>query len=150
MKALHKFLSLPPTERRLVLAAVLMVAAVRCALWLLPSRTIIRKVKQLAAETTDVVTAAMRVNTVLWAVEAVSRRVPGASCLTQAIAGQLLLRKFGYASRLCVGVARGAKGDFRAHAWLERHGQVVIGDTADAYTPLSDFPGRQISRRGNR
>jgi hypothetical protein len=65
--------------------------------------------------------------------------VPGASCLTQAIAGLLLLRRHGYAARFCVGVARGAAGDVCAHAWLEREGKVVIGGPAQIFTRLPDL-----------
>lgn len=74
---------------------------------------------------------------IAWAVRHVSRVVPGATCLTQALAAQLLLSRRGYASRLRIGVARAPGDGLRAHAWLESGGLVVIGGSyLEAYTPL--------------
>ena len=65
---------------------------------------------------------------VAWAVEMASWRMPGAkSCLTQALAAQVLLGRRGYPTLLHIGVAKGEQGRFRAHAWLESKGKVVIG-----------------------
>lgn len=69
-------------------------------------------------------------------IERLAPAVPGASCLTQALALQWLLARAGHGSDLNVGVARDADGTFRAHAWLTCNGRVVIGT---AGTRLSDF-----------
>lgn len=61
-----------------------------------------------------------------WAVRAVSRYVPGASCLTQALAARSLLAAEGRPSRLQLGMAR-IDGRPQAHAWLESEGAIVIG-----------------------
>jgi Transglutaminase-like superfamily len=75
---------------------------------------------------------------VVWAVSRVSRAIPGATCLTQALAAQLLLSRRGLPSRLRIGVARGSGPALRAHAWLESDGVIVIGGSGvEAYTPLS-------------
>jgi hypothetical protein len=80
----------------------------------------------------------MSAQDVTWAVRRVSRAVPGATCLTQALAAQVLLSRRGYASRLRIGVARAADNGLRAHAWLESDGVVVFGGSGfEAYTPLS-------------
>ncbi len=74
---------------------------------------------------------------IAWAVGVAARRVPGASCLTQALALQLLCRRRGYPTQLQIGVER--KGSrFRAHAWVERDGKVIIGNLADlgSFLPL--------------
>jgi hypothetical protein len=68
---------------------------------------------------------------IVWAVQVASRRIPGASCLTQALAARVLLAKCGIASQLRIGIARGEQGDFQAHAWLETaDGRAVIGGVA--------------------
>jgi transglutaminase superfamily protein len=59
------------------------------------------------------------------ALERGSRYVPGSTCLVQALAGQWLLQREGYAPQLRIGVSK-AEG-FEAHAWLELDGNVVIG-----------------------
>lgn len=64
----------------------------------------------------------------VWAVEVVSRRSPGSTCLVQALAAQLLLARYGHPSLLQIGVARPDQGMLKAHAWLEHEGTVLIGD----------------------
>jgi len=115
-------------ELWLFVAAFPVVATVRLALSLLPSRTILRIVRR-SALTSFVEVAHPRVpaSLIAWAVEAVSRRVPGATCLTQALAAKLLLRCFGQDAQLCLGVARSSDRTFRAHAWLERNGRPLLG-----------------------
>jgi hypothetical protein len=82
------------------------------------------------------------VEDVAWAIRRVSRFVPRATCLTQAVAGRLMLARRGHTSRVNIGVARAAGGGLRAHAWLESDGVVVIGgDGLDDYTPLRGAHG---------
>jgi hypothetical protein len=134
------------TGRGLLLLAGPVVLTVRIVLWLLPSATILRIVRRLSdTRTRERNTPRPPVERVTWAVEAVSRRIPQATCLTQALSAQLLLRQFGYDSRLCLGVARTPRGEFRAHAWLERDGSVVIGGAeASAFTRL---PALSVTER---
>ncbi|MGH7665413.1 MAG: lasso peptide biosynthesis B2 protein [Gemmatimonadaceae bacterium] len=119
--------ALPPRERRLAVLAVSLVIVLRLVLWILPSRIILRSVRALGRARPRDVVPGVDPATVTWAVEAAGRRVPHATCLTRAIAAQLLLLRYGFASRLCLGVAHGRDAGFRAHAWLERDGTVVIG-----------------------
>jgi hypothetical protein len=105
------------------------VITVRIALWVLPARVVLRSVAKIADWCPVHPVPTLRaIRRVVWAVELTSRRVPGASCLTQALAAKLLLCRWGVPSHLRIGVARGDQGDFQAHAWLEASGQVVIGD----------------------
>ena len=65
---------------------------------------------------------------IVWSVEAAARVVPGAkSCLPQALAAQSLLLRHGFPSELKIGVARDGAGIFKAHAWVEIGGEVLIG-----------------------
>jgi len=51
-----------------------------------------------------------------WDVGVVSRYVPRATCLTQALAGQVLLERYGYPVLVHVGVTKEeGKGTFQAH-----------------------------------
>ncbi|HNU09135.1 MAG TPA: lasso peptide biosynthesis B2 protein [Pyrinomonadaceae bacterium] len=59
------------------------------------------------------------------------RYVPGATCLTQALTVFILLRKNRQPSKLRIGVEKDATKRFRAHAWVEIDGTVVIGDLPD-------------------
>jgi hypothetical protein len=75
-------------------------------------------------------------------VRAVSSYVPRATCLTQALAGQVLLNHYGYCAHVHVGVTKAeGNGGFQAHAWLESDGTVVIGESEVAYVPLTTAGG---------
>ena len=137
--------SMSPAERGLLVAACVRVAVVRMALWVLPSRWIIRYVKRLSADSGARVAGPLRTRVtpgeIVWAVDAASRRFPDASCVTQAVSALLLLRRYGYEARFCVGVARSKDGSLDAHAWLERDGRVLIGRTRHAFVRLPDMAG---------
>lgn len=135
------------TERGLLMTTTVMVALVRTALWVLPSWASLAMLRTLA-------TAPPRrrrggrppIGRLASAVVVASRSVPHATCLTQAVAAQLLLLYFGYGSTLEVGVARNVDGDFVAHAWIEQDGRVVIGgDNTHSFTRLRAF-GRGNAR----
>ena len=140
-------LGLFETGRGLLLVAGPIVLAVRIVLWLLPSPTILKGVRRLSAvRARETRSPRPSVERLTWAVEAVSRRIPKATCLTQALSAQLLLRQFGYDSRLCLGVARSPRGEFRAHAWLEHDGSIVIGG-AEAAAVFTRLPALGASDR---
>jgi hypothetical protein len=80
---------------------------------------------------------------VIWAVEAIGRRIPSVgTCLMQALAAHVLLGRRGHHSNLRIGVIRDHKGEFTAHAWLEKDGTVLIGgDWSDKYIPMPALNG---------
>ena len=111
-----------------LLLTLAVVVTIRIALWLLPSRVIIRFASRIPeARRVQRENAKASASTVVWAVDAVARRLTCASCLTQALSAKLLLAWFGHRSKLCLGVAHTDDGSFRAHAWLERDGRPVLG-----------------------
>ena len=129
----RRWIALPATEQKLLLLAGVVVAHVRVTLWLLPSRISLRLVRGLAEPHASRLSIARPAAAhVTGAIEAVSRCIPQATCLTQAVAAQLLLRRYGYASRLCLGVTRSAQGAFSAHAWIEHEGRIVLGGAQSA------------------
>lgn len=140
MKRLLSFLRLPPADRRLLIEAALLLGTIRLGLALLPFQTMRHLTGGLArvGRRLQAVEHAS-FERVGWAVTMVSRRFPSTcTCLTQALAAQVMLDRRGHPSRLCIGVARGAGGQLQAHAWVESRGMVVIGDLHDLarYVPL--------------
>ncbi|MGH7508124.1 MAG: lasso peptide biosynthesis B2 protein [Gemmatimonadales bacterium] len=146
LRLLRRFFELSGAERRLILRAVCLVVGVRLGLSLLPSRVLLRQVnRHLGAAGPKPSIAPLPPDRIAWAVRVASRRVPHATCLTQALAAQLLLDHYGYPSRLHLGVARGKQGEFQAHAWVESGGLVVVGgQELDRYSQLPDL--EKISR----
>ena len=82
------------------------------------------------------------VDRVAWAVARATARVPGATCLIQALATQILLARRGETSTLHIGAARDDRGGVKGHAWLEHRGRVVIGDSSlEGFIPLCQLDG---------
>jgi hypothetical protein len=133
---IQQFGALPARKRRLLLRAVALVAAVRIALWTLPFRWVRSVVGRRRAVSPEL--GKHHVEHLAWAVQAAARRIPGASCLTQAISLQHLMALAGHQAEVHIGVAKDAARGFEAHAWVEHRGAVVLGDDGDLgrYAPM--------------
>ena len=144
MAAISKFLRLSWREQKLVAGAVLALSAVRIGLVALPF-TRVRGIVARGYRRLDDKTSRPALERVTWAIEAASHYVPGGSnCLVRALASEYVLGRFGYPCELKIGVAKGAAGEFAAHAWLESDGRVVIGEfEVDRYTALVADEGRK-------
>lgn len=129
MRALRRFGALPPNRRRLALRSVLVVAAVRVGLTALPFsrlRSILRRLENRPlspAGGTD-----PSIDELVWAVGAVSRYVPRATCLVQALALELLLERSGREAAVQIGVAK-ENGHLKAHAWVASDGRRLLEDS---------------------
>jgi len=75
---------------------------------------------------------------VAWGVAAAARLIPGASCLTQALAGQYLLARQGNASKIRIGVERDTGAQLKAHAWLVSGNHIVLGGSISGFAHLVD------------
>jgi hypothetical protein len=126
------------SDRLLLAEAAFVVPIVRIALTILPFRFVHRGVAAATRFLRRPASAASRKQErITWAVVVVAARVPGASCLTQALAATLLLVRHGHEATLRVGVAKNDDGTLRAHAWLESDGQAILGEpTPGVFVPL--------------
>jgi hypothetical protein len=139
---------------------------VRVSLWVLPSTLIVSAARRIASageeeSESDDTRPAVRdshgsrgitVGSIVWAIEVAAKRIPQATCLTQALAAQLLLRRYGFRARLALGVRAGTTRDFTAHAWLETRegegGRTIIGGPVGAsFTRLPDITNVRARRR---
>jgi hypothetical protein len=74
-----------------------------------------------------------------------ARVAPRSLCLPQALAGQIMLARRGFAAQIRVGVRQAAPGQLAAHAWLMSGETVILGGTArelEVYTKLIDLGPR--------
>jgi hypothetical protein len=134
-------------DGRLLCAAAVTTVAVRAGLWVLPFR-VVRAAAGRLASARVVPSKRHSRERLVWATMVATRFVPRATCLTQSLTAQILLRRHGYPAELRLGVAREA-GQFAAHAWVESDGHIVIGN-ADVwrYTSIAAIPiAANLSRR---
>jgi hypothetical protein len=126
MRRLKRFAQLSGTERRILIRVWFVVGVARAALSVLPADSVRKVAAKAATGATGSVEQLVR------AVEIVSRYLPGATCLIQALAAQALLTHAGFPSQVEIGVAKDKDKDknehrLLAHAWVVCYGQVVLG-----------------------
>ncbi|MBN1607858.1 MAG: lasso peptide biosynthesis B2 protein [Polyangiaceae bacterium] len=142
-----RWLGLPLPDQLATAEALLVVLGTRIAVGALPTRALSRWVSRAmranggrSAEPPPVVAR------VTQAVRRASLRVPGATCLVQALAGWLMLERRHVPARIDVGVQKQAD-ELRAHAWLVVAQRIVLGgeDARARYVTLGSHgsTGRQ-------
>lgn len=57
--------------------------------------------------------------------------IPCSTCLSKALAGQILFAGHGHKTKLHIGVANNAQQKFEAHAWLSLDDTILIGHLPD-------------------
>jgi Transglutaminase-like superfamily len=137
MRTFGRFIALPLKDQILLIRALFLVAAIRIALYLVPFRLLLRWTRRLPRHGRPTSSA----DSLARAVGAVARFVPRASCLTQALAAQMLLSRAGHDSRLEIGVRKDPRERFEAHAWVVCGDRVVIGgDEAKGFRLIGSWP----------
>ncbi len=145
MDRLRRLGSLSSGERLLLLQAVFWVTLIRLGLWLVPFDRLRRLPSSLEKSRKGVPPHALDPERMVWAVRVVGQYIPRASCLTQALALQVLLAQRGHRSNLRIGVALRDERDLAAHAWVEFQGRVLIGATeTETLKPLPGFDEQPI------
>jgi hypothetical protein len=130
MTPIRKFLRLCPGEQRLLLETVFLLVTIRIGLSLFPFRTLHRFLTRISSVPDNPPNRDQAcTETIAWAVATACRLVPKATCLTQALTVQFLLRKHGQRTRIRIGVARNGEGKFEAHAWAENQAGIAIANS---------------------
>jgi hypothetical protein len=131
-------------DQALLASSLILVPAIRTGLWVFPVRIVVRILAWLVPRRRAVTMDPSLADRVVRAVTRASRVVPGATCLTQALAAQVLLERHGRPTRLHIGVFRdGRQQVVRGHAWVESEGKVVVGGRdLSTYVPLASLEGR--------
>lgn len=138
--------TVPPSEIIPQAAAVLVLGAVRLALWSLSFSRVMALVERVSRPRSPRRPEALAL--VARRVRRAARLVPHATCLPQALAGRVLLARAGHASRVRFGVAAPSDRGFEAHAWLECDGAVVVGAVpGQPLTPFPDLPPADTAPR---
>ncbi len=135
MTYLRRFFALPGVEKRLLVQATLSVAWATFEIRLLPFRWVQSRLARVPFRSGP---PKHRADQIVVAILRASRIVPGASCLPQAVAANRMLARNNHRSTLRIGVDKSAPQGFRAHAWLECDGRVLVGGerSLEEFTPL--------------
>ncbi len=133
-----KFARLRPADRWLFLRIFALLVRVRLSLTLLPFARVRQLAERLGNRPVRGTRDRLSAHELTSLVTAAACYIPRATCLTQALVADAVLRRYGYTPNLKIGVGRGEANRFQAHAWIELDGKVVIGDlpTLSQYTPL--------------
>lgn len=149
--SLRKLLGCSSSDRWLLLQAAAWLAALRAAILVLPFRRItllmgLAPGENLAVADRMQAEGAVRIG---WAVRTVAPRTPWQStCLAQALAGALLLRRRGLPGTLYLGVAKkdGAADALIAHAWLRCGDAILTGPAGrERYAAIAAFTWRAVN-----
>lgn len=126
-RALWRWARLPRPERRAASEAVLVLGLVSAGLRVFPPKltgALVRRATSADAGSAD---DGEPVDMVVVAVERAARRVPGATCLAQALTAWMMLERRRTPAVVRIGASR--RGDqLAAHAWLEHAGRIVLGE----------------------
>jgi hypothetical protein len=109
--------------------ALVLVSAIRLALWFIPFRYFTLAPRVAPCQDGDT-------NRLRWAVLAAAAVVPKSTCLVRALAAQRLFALHGHVSRLHIGVAPSVEEGLAAHAWLEYRGDILVGGTTTQFSPI--------------
>jgi len=135
----HRFASLDRSDRQLVLEVLALMALVSAGLRLVRFPTLRRALERYVRLRTiaPARSRAAAIDRVRWAITVVAARLPGATCLVQALTGDAILRRMGLPCELRIGVRVSGRRSaaIEAHAWVDCNGLVAIGAIED----LSDF-----------
>jgi hypothetical protein len=143
-----KLVCRPAVERRLLLGALIVVSCATVAQRILPAVRVQRVLRRLARAPGG---GQPTVETVAWAVAATSAYVPGATCLSQALALHALLERAGHKARVCIGLNRCPAGALGGHAWVETvDGRPIAGQEEGAYSPVLVLDSDDASRPARR
>ena len=138
MTSLSKFLHAANLDKFLFLLALVTVSVVRLGLTFTSYNFLKRLVPPVPVHRASLRSG----RSIALAVTRAANCVPHASCLTQALSGQLLLALFGASSKIRLGVTRNAEGAIIAHAWLLMNDEVVLGGgprSLSSYNVLTDL-----------
>jgi hypothetical protein len=73
---------------------------------------------------------------------------PRSFCLAQALTGQIMLARRGFAAQIRVGVRQAAPDHLTAHAWLLSGDTIILGGTEqelESYTKMIDLGPRPLA-----
>jgi hypothetical protein len=142
LRRIHRFLVLKGETKKGVLWAAFLMGAIRLGFLALSFQRVQEILDFISQRPPGWLVPDADSDEISWAVQAAGSALPGATCLVQALAANVLLAWRNQKTALHIGVARPGQDALRAHAWLESQGKIVIGDDGvEEFKPLPCFDG---------
>lgn len=127
MSSLRRFIVSNSREKKMILWTIFWLFYFRLRNMILPYRLIKRSTSEEIVDEPSIETVNKPIiDEVSRTVERCQRFVPGATCLTQALATKAVLKRYGQNSTIRIGVAK-SETSIDAHAWVEVNGQIILG-----------------------
>lgn len=133
------FIRLPRREKIFFFRSIFLLSKYRVRLKTTPLETLIAQVEQERRAYQDHKKADIPLPQVCKLIHVAAGLVPLSTCLSNALAGQLLFAANHYPTTLHIGVRNSADSDFEAHAWLSLNGEVLMGGRPDLDS-YKEFP----------
>ncbi|MDP3478283.1 MAG: lasso peptide biosynthesis B2 protein [Desulfoprunum sp.] len=131
MGKLLRFLRLPVVEKRFFFKAVYFLAVYRASLKLFSLQNLLTKVSRKSQADLGPLPVNIPPKRMARLITVASSFVPFSTCLSQALAGQILFARHGQKTILHVGVCNKPSTGFEAHAWLCQDGGIILGHLPD-------------------
>jgi hypothetical protein len=135
----RKFVRLNRAEQLILVRALFWLAYVRFLLRVMPLSRLQQRIARMTRNGTGPVSRPSgTLELIPWAVGTAGKYVPGANCLAQALAAQVLYARRGCVTVLRIGVSIEEAGIRSAHAWIEREGRPVVSHwgSISKYVPI--------------
>jgi hypothetical protein len=138
---MSKFMALPARRKLRFFQCWLVLLLMRVALLFVPVRVLLDVGKRsvVSFRKPSEQECAAHGRELAWMMTRCSRIVPGAKCLAQALALQILLGRKGCSCDLHIGVARYLDGEFSSHAWVVLQGHTILGGSTSPVAYRSIF-----------
>lgn len=123
----QRFRALDGAGRWLIIEAVMLMVIIQAGFRMLSYTMLRRGLDNLKALRAGSRHSPSRIG---WAVNAAGRRLPGRTCLSEALAADVMLCCHGYSSSVRLGIRKtgGRSMAPEAHAWVECGGKIVTGE----------------------
>jgi hypothetical protein len=129
IEAFRRFVSLDRARRALVVEAAATIAAAWIGLRIVRYLTLCRLIERIALRFPAAVppSRGIAIDATRWAIAAAASRLGPATCLVQALAAEMMLRRRGISAEVRFGVRarEGHRVPIEGHAWVECDGQTI-------------------------
>ncbi|MGB9937086.1 MAG: lasso peptide biosynthesis B2 protein [Methanobacterium sp.] len=142
MSKIYSFFKQSNEDKIILIKALILLYVIRIMLWILPF-SMIEKITSKLAIINKNKTPEVKKEKLTYAINVMSVYTPQATCLTRALAAQILLARYNYSSSIKIGVSKNESG-FEAHAWLEAEDKIILGKSETEYVQIHNIGEKEV------